>query len=43
LKRQIFYVFKSQFLKMLFPNDLCYAIWFKIALTVYEITISNAP
>jgi hypothetical protein len=43
LKKQIFCVFKSQFLKTQFPNDLCYAIWFKIALTFSEIAISNAP
>jgi len=43
LKKQIFCVFKSQFLKTQFPNDLCSAIWFKIALIVYEIAIPNAP
>jgi hypothetical protein len=43
LKKQIFCVFKSQFLKTQFPNDLCSVIWFKIALIVYEIAISNAP
>jgi hypothetical protein len=43
LKKQIFCVFKSQFLKMQFPNDLCSAIWFKIALIVYEIAIPNVP
>jgi hypothetical protein len=29
-------IFKTQF-----PNDLCSAIWFKIALIVYEIVIPN--
>jgi len=43
LKKQIFYDFKSQFLKTQFPNDLCSAIWFKIALIIYEIAIPNAP
>jgi hypothetical protein len=43
LKKHIFCVFKSQFLKTQFPNDLCSAIWFKIALIVYEIAIPNAP
>jgi hypothetical protein len=28
---------------MQFLNDLCSAIWFKIALIVYEIIISNTP
>jgi hypothetical protein len=43
LKRQIFYVFKAQFLKTQIPNDLYSAIWFKIALIVYEIAMLNAP
>jgi len=43
LKKQIFCVFKSQFLKTQFPNELCSAIWFKIALIVYEIAIPNTP
>jgi hypothetical protein len=43
LKKQIFCIFKSQYLKTQFPNDLCSAIWFKIALIDYEIAISNAP
>jgi hypothetical protein len=43
LKKQIFCVFKSQFLKTQFPNDLCSAIWFKISLIVYEIAIPNTP
>jgi hypothetical protein len=25
------------------PNDLCSAIWFKIAFIVYEIAIPNVP
>jgi hypothetical protein len=33
----------ANFLKMQFSNGLFYAIWFKIALFVYEIAISNAP
>jgi hypothetical protein len=32
-----------QFLKTQFSNDLGSAIWFKIALLVYEIAILNAP
>jgi hypothetical protein len=43
LKKQIFCVFKSQFLKTQFSNDLCSVIWFKITLIVYEIAIPNAP
>jgi hypothetical protein len=31
------------FKKTQFPNDLFSAIWFKIALFVYEIAIPNAP
>jgi len=42
-KKQIFHVFKSQFFKMQFPNDLCSAIWFNIAFIVYEIAIQNTP
>jgi len=42
LKRQIFCVFKLQFLKTQFPNDLYYVVWFKITLIVYKIAIPNA-
>jgi len=38
---QIFYIFTSQFFKKQFSNDLCSAIWFKIALIVYKIVIPN--
>jgi len=41
LKKQIFCIFKWQFLKTQFSNNLCSAIWFKISLIIYEIAIPN--
>jgi len=43
LKKHIFCVFKSQFLKMQFPNNLYSMIWFKISFIIYKIVISNVP
>jgi hypothetical protein len=35
--------FQITIFKNAVPNDLCFTIWFKIALIVYEIAILNAP
>jgi hypothetical protein len=43
LKNQIFYVFKLQFLKTQFLDDLRSAIWFKIVFIICKITILNVP
>jgi hypothetical protein len=43
LEKVNFLRFQIAIFKTQFPNNLCSAIWFKIALIVYEIAISNAP